>query len=68
MKDLILLGALLLTPVAVSATPTDPRDSQPAGAALCELLDYELIAAVEWELLTHKEAADISFRCWSKLQ
>ena len=68
MKELTLLVALLLTPVAVSATPTDPRDSTPAGAQLCELLDTELINGVEWELLTHKEAAEISFRCWSQIQ
>ena len=62
MKDLIAIVALLLTPLAVGATTTDPVEVYPPS--MCEELSRQLNIAVELGIINEQEAADINLRCW----
>jgi len=58
-----LLLLLLLTAMPAHGTSSSPLDEL-TGSEICGLIDIELQEAVEFDLITAKEAAQISLRCW----
>jgi len=58
-----LLLLLLLTAMPAHGTSSSALDEL-TGSEICGLVDIELQEAVEFDLITTKQAAQISLRCW----